>query len=780
MRSPISSCLLVLVAVSGAACAPTPGAPAEAPQRSTAQPARAPSATLPLRPGARPTASEEGAPIVEIPLAARFDADGVYHLDPALPLPMKSWRPPTSGLVKKDESDDVRAAAPESFAITAPPQRIATVRPMVEWEPMQALAFAFPSYALQYPGTYSTFVQVTKQASEVGEVWIVVDNAQAESGFKQRLLTAGVASEKLGTTIRFFRQPFDTYWFIDFGPLPIIDTATDTYAFADFRYYHERPLDDGLPTGLGRGLPLLGAPSAVTTYRMPLSVEGGTFQSTTTGICITGSRQIYNMSCEAGSCRESILGLSLAALQTHQYTLEMKSVLAAYAGCKDLIVTHSISDDGTGHIDMYLKILDDHRVLIGDYKRPYDNEFQRENHTLMNDNATFLEAYVLPDGGHFEVKRMVMPGHRTIDDPWSGTMDIPFTYINSTFFNGLNLWPAYTFSEWTTSRAAAEATWREIMPEMNHIWIDAEELSYQSGAIHCVTRTIPRKTPALWVGDGTCNGGSCAAPSGGYDDACTLTSSSDDLCYGPEWLCGCNDCERCPVVEEPRPCGAVKAQGCCAGGDVLYCEGGTLARIPCGGSGCGWDAGQGVYGCGLVGEDPSGQLPAACACVPQCEGKTCGDDGCGGTCGTCAADGVCVAGTCRDDCATCTPGEMGCDGATSWLCVEGQGGCHAKQSVDCAGRGLTCTAGECVSVPRPDADDVVEADTVADTTEADTADTADTAAGDTAGEDAIGGDTSEAEVIATGGRGDDGCVGGGGGVLGLGVLGLGLLRRRRA
>jgi len=766
MRSPLPLSVLVVFT---AACAPAPEAAqttSASAGKATAQAPREPAATLPLGTArVRPSPGLE-APIVEIPIAARLDADGVYHLDPALPLPMKTWRPTATGLVRKDESDDKRAAAPQNFAITAPP-RSATVRPMVEWEPMQALVFAFPSYALQYPGTYSTFVQVAKQASEVGEVWVVVDNAQAENGFKQRLLTAGVSADKLGTSIRFFRQPFDTYWFIDFGPLPLIDAATDTFAFADFRYYQERPLDDGIPTALGRNLPQLGAPSPVTTYRMPLSVEGGTFQATTTGVCITGSRQIYNMSCEAGVCRESILGLSLEALQTHQYTLEMKSILARYAGCKDLVVTHSISDDGTGHIDMYLKILDDHRVLIGDYKRPYANEYQRENHTLMNDNAAFLAAYVLPDGTHFEVKRMVMPGHRTIDDPWDGTMDVPFTYINSTFFNGLNLWPAYTFPEWVASRDAAAATWREIMPDMTHVWIDAEELSYQSGAIHCVTRTIPRKTAAVWVDDGACDGGSCSAPTDGYDGECTLSQTATDLCFGPEWLCACNDCSRCPVVEEPRPCGSVTAQGCCAGGDVLYCERGALAKIPCGGAGCGWNAGQLVYGCGLSGEDPSGQVPAACACVPQCAGKTCGDDGCGGTCGTCAGDGVCVDGTCRDDCAACAPGEMGCDGGTSWLCVEGQGGCHAKQTVDCAGRGLVCEVGGCVSAPRPDGDDVVEG-------EAD--------AGDTAGDTGVDSTSSpEAEVGGVRGRGDDGCSGAGGGALGgLAVLVLGLWRRRRA
>ena len=35
-------------------------------------------------------------------------------------------------------------------------------------------------------------------------------------------------------------------------------------------------------------------------------------------------------------------------------------------------------------------------------------------------------------------------------------------------------------------------------------------------------------------------------------------------------------------------------------------------------------------------------------CVPQCGGKTCGDDGCGGTCGTCPVCQQCASGICED------------------------------------------------------------------------------------------------------------------------------------
>jgi hypothetical protein len=56
----------------------------------------------------------------------------------------------------------------------------------------------------------------------------------------------------------------------------------------------------------------------------------------------------------------------------------------------------------------------------------------------------------------------------------------------------------------------------------------------------------------------------------------------------------------------------------------------------------------------------------------------------------------CVAGACREDCSDCTPGEIGCDGTVAWLCNAPVAGCKTTLRIDCADRGLTCEAGDCV------------------------------------------------------------------------------------
>jgi hypothetical protein len=63
-------------------------------------------------------------------------------------------------------------------------------------------------------------------------------------------------------------------------------------------------------------------------------------------------------------------------------------------------------------------------------------------------------------------------------------------------------------------------------------------------------------------------------------------------------------------------------------------------------------------------------VPAADACVPDCAGRDCGDDGCGGSCGPCEG-GTCLEGTCcMPSCGERKCGDNGC-GGTCGTCLFG-------------------------------------------------------------------------------------------------------------
>ncbi len=92
-------------------------------------------------------------------------------------------------------------------------------------------------------------------------------------------------------------------------------------------------------------------------------------------------------------------------------------------------------------------------------------------------------------------------------------------------------------------------------------------------------------------------------------------------------------------------------------------------------------------------------------CVPDCEGKQCGDDGCSGVCGICTTEGQeCIDGTCKtpEEPPDCVPscdgkqcGSDGCGGncgqCTTGLCQGGQclGGANCVPDAE-----LVCVDGQ--------------------------------------------------------------------------------------
>jgi hypothetical protein len=135
-----------------------------------------------------------------------------------------------------------------------------------------------------------------------------------------------------------------------------------------------------------------------------------------------------------------------------------------------------------------------------------------------------------------------------------------------------------------------------------------------------------------------------------------------------------------------------------------------------------WDGvnkdGQHGDGANVDGMNADGTGPDG-TCIPSCQGKICGDDGCGGMCGRCPVGKGCVGGFCDCDlkCENKVCGDDGCEGVcgeceSNEQCFEGgcvcvpacqdkvcgDDGCGA--SCGSCGPGLMCDdAGQCVCAP---------------------------------------------------------------------------------
>ncbi len=525
---------------------------------------------------------------------------------------------------KADQYSDYRDAHPQWYAITETPA--GEYRPMNEWEPMQSIILTFSNYMPGDAATFQTFSDIIVNSVGVVDVWIVVDSDSALNSLNAKLLEDGLSQAEVDGGIEFLRWENDAIWTIDFGPLPVVNAAGNV-AFIDFRYYHQRVLDDAIPTRLGNEI-------GINTYRPPLNLEGGNFQADGEEYCYTSERELY------------YTGLSAQ---------ELTDVFIEWFGCEKVVILKDITDDGTGHIDMFFKLADKHKAIVGEYTVVNDPK----NKQRMDDNEDILEALVFDDGGQMVVYRLPFPNKYD---------DTPRTYLNSTMMNGadgakVNLWPMYTVDK--DIEAQAEAVWLEAMPEWTHIGIVSDQISLYSGAIHCITRTVPALPLQKWVADGKCVDGMCQGGAGAYADACIPDSEPTPGCWGPAWQCPCNDCvngECAEMVGCAGFCGGESSDGC-------YCDEDCVKYGDCCEDIC--DECPELSHCG--GEDP-------------CAGKECGPDGQGGTCGECEHGFECVGGLCEEKASP----ECG-DGA----CDEGED-CDSC-AADCAcAEGSECVNGQCL------------------------------------------------------------------------------------
>jgi hypothetical protein len=83
------------------------------------------------------------------------------------------------------------------------------------------------------------------------------------------------------------------------------------------------------------------------------------------------------------------------------------------------------------------------------------------------------------------------------------------------------------------------------------------------------------------------------------------------------------------------------------------------------------------------------------SCLPVCDGKECGDDGCGGQCGSCIEDQVCLSGTCGLPCQrACGKAECGDDGCGG-SCGDCEGASYCLEGLCVPSCSPQCTGKEC-------------------------------------------------------------------------------------
>jgi len=363
------------------------------------------------------------------------------------PVPLPRWR---EGGTPYDPNqslfpyavDTGLAGAPESGLIVSPP----------EYGPTRGVLFRYNTGA--WPSVVRACVKaLTADPAHDDIAYVVVASQTAANAAATAFASDGSDLSK----VVFLIHPTNSIWLRDYGPHFIWQDGT--LAIADSHYYPNRGLDNFIPT-------LIGQDSFITpTYDMPLYYSGGNF--------LVGPGN--------SGFKTALVNLDNPASQGFSPSL-IQEFFGRFKGIETLHVLPQLpfSVDGTGHIDMWMYIVDEQNVVISQF--------------IPGSNATAISVT------NNAVPYMENLGFTVHRPPAWNAGGVHFTYANAFRVNDRIFIPAYGNILVPGGNAAynqrdldALAIWQAAAgPGVEIIPIQCSSIITASGAIHCIVKQVPR------------------------------------------------------------------------------------------------------------------------------------------------------------------------------------------------------------------------------------------------------------------------------------------------
>jgi len=337
--------------------------------------------------------------------------------------------------------------------ITDPPDSI--VYTPAEFDSVAGIIFAWEAYS-------TLLTELIKEVAEEDTAWVVVDNTSEENSVSNTLSNAEVNMDR----VVFQVIPTNSVWIRDYGPWWIIEPE-NSRAIIDLVYNRPRPLDDAYPESAAEYY-------GINYYGLGLTEAGGNMLLDGQGSVIV-SNVIFDGS--------QGFDPNLTQDQLEQYFLD-------YFGVHKVIVTPHLINDGTGHIDMFVKLINDTTIIVGEYEN--QSAGFSGNYDICNQVANQLANETNGAGRPFNIVRMPMPPYNN---------GITYTYINSLIVNNKVLVPIYGFSTEFANDDSVLVLYETIMPGVEAIGFDCNQIIPANGAIHCIAMKVPALPETIACGN---------------------------------------------------------------------------------------------------------------------------------------------------------------------------------------------------------------------------------------------------------------------------------------
>lgn len=350
----------------------------------------------------------------------------------------------------------VAVASPGHADVTKPLPNYATPEELssataADWELPSFRAAVKPASGLRLPAEYEPTAAVIMTYAAYPTFIQGIARAVVDAGAEAYILGGPSSISGLDSSrYRSLDISYNSIWARDFGPVAI-NESTGELAIIDsiYRHYAVRKNDDAVPTRLAEYL-------GIEHYNAPIILDGGNVMVDKRGhLYMTERTYEWNS--------------SLSRAQVDQY-------LKDYYGVKEIHVlayaasTPGTPADGTGHIDMFAKIVDDCKVLVAkSTAKPYS--------TALDAAATYFSGAECAPGRKWSVYRVTAYLSGSV---W-------YTFTNSLIVNNSVIIPSYN----SYDSAEARRVYGEALPGRKLVFVNSDDPIRAAGAIHCTTKEIP-------------------------------------------------------------------------------------------------------------------------------------------------------------------------------------------------------------------------------------------------------------------------------------------------
>jgi agmatine deiminase len=327
-----------------------------------------------------------------------------------------------------------------------------------EFEKQEVLWIAWPKNEDTWPGgmlkeVEKSFLEFVKLISAGQKVKILTENKEKLGG---KLKSTGISLEK----IEFFEINYVDSWIRDYGPIFITDRKRKAFVNWQFNAwgnkYDDLKQDNIIPQLLNKALKM-------PAFDQEMVLEGGSIEVNGKGTLLTTEQCLLNKNRNPKLSKEEIEN------NLKEY-LNVSNILWLKEGI--------LGDDTDGHIDDIARFVDENTVVCA-----YEDNENDGNHKILKENYGLLQNMKDQHGNPLKIVKLPMPDPVIIHET-----RLPASYANFYIGNEAVAVPIFNCEK---DKTALEIL-QKLFPDRKVRGIDAREMAYGLGTLHCSSMQEPK------------------------------------------------------------------------------------------------------------------------------------------------------------------------------------------------------------------------------------------------------------------------------------------------